>query len=199
MEHLTEVLELAAAEQATWAEKSAEIRASGVPVNMADFIAFNEGKTEMAANGLPATCHFLLSTKGVDAGTAHTAGETLAAADLGEIPGTATGYGRKSQAEPAPVNGVVSFRADVVGYGCGNELAEQRPQHRAGNGTGCERQGDLCLEPSGRRCAARSLGREHDGERDSNPQRRLINTHDRNDDVGPCPYPVWADASLGTD
>ena len=89
MEHLAEVLELAAAEEATWGEKSAEIRASGVPVNMADFIAFNEGKTEMAANGLPATCHFLLTTKGVDAGTAHTAGETLAAADLGEITGTA--------------------------------------------------------------------------------------------------------------
>jgi hypothetical protein len=74
---------------------------------MADFIAFNEGKTEMASNGLPATCYFLLSTKGVDAGTAHTAGETLAAADLGEIAGT--GYGRKNQAEPAPANGVVSF------------------------------------------------------------------------------------------
>lgn len=74
---------------------------------MADFIAFNEGKTEMASNGLPATCYFLLSTKGVDAGTAHTAGETLAAADLGEI--TGTGYARKSQAEPTPVNGVASF------------------------------------------------------------------------------------------
>lgn len=74
---------------------------------MADFIAFNEGKSEMAANGLPTTCYFLLSTKGVDAGTAHTAGETLAAADLGEI--TGTGYVRKTQAEPAPVNGVVSF------------------------------------------------------------------------------------------
>jgi hypothetical protein len=75
---------------------------------MADFIAFNEGKSEMASNGLPATCYFLLSTKGVDAGTAHTAGETLAAADLGELAG-ATGYARKNQAEPAPVNGVVSF------------------------------------------------------------------------------------------
>jgi hypothetical protein len=74
---------------------------------MADFIAFNEGKTEMASNGLPATCYFLLSTKGVDAGTAHTAGETLAAADLGEI--TGTGYVRKNQAEPAPVNGVATF------------------------------------------------------------------------------------------
>ena len=74
---------------------------------MADFIAFNEGKTEMASNGLPATCYFLLSTKGVDAGTAHTAGETLAGADLGEI--TGTGYSRKSQSEPTPANGVVTF------------------------------------------------------------------------------------------
>jgi hypothetical protein len=74
---------------------------------MADFIAFNEGKSEMASNGLPATCYFFLSTKGVDAGTAHTAGESLAAADLGEI--TGTGAARKSQAEPAPVNGVVTF------------------------------------------------------------------------------------------
>jgi hypothetical protein len=74
---------------------------------MADFIAFNEGKSELGSNGLPATCYFLLSTKGVDAGTAHTAGETLAAADLGEISGT--GYVRKNQAEPTPVNGVYSF------------------------------------------------------------------------------------------
>jgi hypothetical protein len=74
---------------------------------MADFIAFNEGKTELASNGLPTTCYFLLSTKGVDAGTAHTATETLTAADLGEI--TGTGYVRKSQAEPAPASGVVAF------------------------------------------------------------------------------------------
>jgi hypothetical protein len=62
---------------------------------MADFIAFNEGRNEVGSNGLPATCYFFLSTKGVDAGTAHTAGETLAAADLGEI--TGTGAARKSQ------------------------------------------------------------------------------------------------------
>src|SRR3954447_6916935 len=74
---------------------------------MADFIAFNEGKTEVASNGLPATCYFFLSTKGVDAGTAHTAGETLTAADLGEI--TGTGAARKSQAEPTPASGGYSF------------------------------------------------------------------------------------------
>jgi hypothetical protein len=69
---------------------------------MADFIAFNEGRNEVGSNGLPATCYFFLSTKGVDAGTAHTAGETLAAADLGEI--TGTGAARKSQAEPTPAD-----------------------------------------------------------------------------------------------
>lgn len=74
---------------------------------MADFIAFNEGKTELAANGLPSTCYFLLSTKSVDATSAHTAGETLAGGDLGEI--TGTGYARQSQSEPTPVDGVVSF------------------------------------------------------------------------------------------
>ena len=74
---------------------------------MADFLMFTEGRNELASNGLPATCYFLLSTKGVDAGTAHTAGETLAAADLGEI--TGTGYARQSQAEPTPASGVVSF------------------------------------------------------------------------------------------
>jgi hypothetical protein len=74
---------------------------------MSDFIVFNEGKSEMASNGLPATCYFFLSTKSVDATSPHVATETLAAADLGEI--TGTGAARKNQAEPAPVNGVVSF------------------------------------------------------------------------------------------
>lgn len=73
---------------------------------MADFIAFNEGKSELAANGLPATCRFLLSTRGVDAGTAHAAGNTLAGG-VGEI--TGTGYARQSQAEPTPASGVVAF------------------------------------------------------------------------------------------
>lgn len=74
---------------------------------MADFLAFNEGKSELANNGLPTTCYFLLSTKGVDAGTAHTAGETLAGATLGEI--TGTGYARQSQSEPTASSGVVTF------------------------------------------------------------------------------------------
>lgn len=74
---------------------------------MADFLMFTEGKTELANNGLPSTCYFLLSTKGVDAGTAHTAGETLAAADLGEI--TGTGYARLTESEPTASSGVVSF------------------------------------------------------------------------------------------
>lgn len=73
---------------------------------MADFIMFNEGRTELANAGLPATCYFLLSTRGVDAGTAHAAGNTLAGG-VGEI--TGTGYSRKSQAEPTAVSGVVSF------------------------------------------------------------------------------------------
>lgn len=74
---------------------------------MADFLAFNEGKTELASNGLPSTCYFLLSTKSVDGTSAHVATETLAGADLGEI--TGTGYARLSEAEPTPVSGVVSF------------------------------------------------------------------------------------------
>lgn len=68
---------------------------------------FTEGKNELLANGLPSTCYFLLSTKGVDAGTAHTAGETLAGATLGEI--TGTGYGRQSQSEPTPSSGTATF------------------------------------------------------------------------------------------
>lgn len=71
---------------------------------MADFIAFSEGKTELANNGLPATCYFILSTKACDT---HTAGETLAGADLGEI--TGTGYARLTESEPTAVAGVVTF------------------------------------------------------------------------------------------
>lgn len=74
---------------------------------MADFLAFNEGKSELANNGLPSTCYFLLSTKSVDGTSAHTAGETLAAADLGEI--TGTGYTRKTESEPTASSGTVSF------------------------------------------------------------------------------------------
>ena len=74
---------------------------------MADFIVFDEGADELNDNGWPATTYFLLSTKGVDAGTAHTAGESLGAADLGEI--TGTGYTRKSQATPASSSRDINF------------------------------------------------------------------------------------------
>jgi hypothetical protein len=74
---------------------------------VADFIAFTEGRSELANNGLPATCYFLLSTKSVDGTSAHTANETLAGGTLGEI--TGTGYARQSQAEPTASNGVVTF------------------------------------------------------------------------------------------
>lgn len=74
---------------------------------MADFLAFDEGRSELGSNGLPATCYFLLSTKSVDATSPHTANETLAGATLGEI--TGTGAARKSQAEPTPAAGIYSF------------------------------------------------------------------------------------------
>lgn len=74
---------------------------------MADFLVFTEGRNEIASNGLPSTCYFLLSTKSVDGTSVFTAGNTLAGATVGEI--TGTGYARQSQAEPAPVAGVVSF------------------------------------------------------------------------------------------
>jgi len=61
---------------------------------MADFISFNEGRKELANNGLPATCYFLLSTR--DCAT-HVVGDTLAGG-VGEI--TGTGYARQSEAEP---------------------------------------------------------------------------------------------------
>lgn len=61
---------------------------------MADFISFNEGRKELANNGLPATCYFLLSTK--DCNT-HVVGDTLGGG-VGEI--TGTGYTRQSEAEP---------------------------------------------------------------------------------------------------
>jgi len=74
---------------------------------MATFIAFNEGKKELANNGLPGTCYFLLSTRGVGAGTAHSASDTLAGG-VGEI--TGTGYARQSESEPtASSSGQVSF------------------------------------------------------------------------------------------
>lgn len=74
---------------------------------MADFIVFTEGRNELAANGLPSTCYFLLSSKSVDGTSAFTAGNSLAAVTVGEIAGT--GYTRKTESEPSPASGVVSF------------------------------------------------------------------------------------------
>jgi len=62
---------------------------------MADFISFNEGRKELANNGLPATCYFFLSTKDT---TTHVVTDTLAGAAMGEI--TGTGYARMNEAEP---------------------------------------------------------------------------------------------------
>lgn len=62
---------------------------------MADFKSFNEGRKELANNGLPATCYFLLSTRAADT---HAVTDTLAGG-VGEI--TGTGYARLSEAEPA--------------------------------------------------------------------------------------------------
>lgn len=61
---------------------------------MADFISFNEGRKEIANNGLPATCYFLLSTRDC---TTHVVGDTLAGG-VGEI--TGTGYARQTESEP---------------------------------------------------------------------------------------------------
>jgi hypothetical protein len=61
---------------------------------VADFLSFNEGRKELANNGLPATCYFLLSTR--DCAT-HAVTDTLAGG-VGEI--TGTGYARQSEAEP---------------------------------------------------------------------------------------------------
>lgn len=74
---------------------------------MADTLFFTEGLNELLSNGLPSTVYFALSTKSVDATSAHTAGETLAGAAFGEI--TGTGYARLSEAEPTPSGGVVAF------------------------------------------------------------------------------------------
>jgi hypothetical protein len=68
---------------------------------------FTEGRSELVNAGLPSTCYFILSTKSVDATSAHTANETLAGATLGEV--TGTGYARQTEAEPTASSGVVSF------------------------------------------------------------------------------------------
>ena len=61
---------------------------------MPDFISFNEGRKEIANNGLPSTCYFLLSTK--DCATLVVT-DTLAGG-VAEI--TGTGYARQSESEP---------------------------------------------------------------------------------------------------
>jgi hypothetical protein len=101
---------------------------------VADFIMFTEGRTELASNGLPSTCYFLLSTKSVDATSAHTAGETLAGATLGEISGT--GYARQSQSEPTPASGVVTFTQMTLDDGLGDRLVEHCALRRARHGRG---------------------------------------------------------------
>lgn len=73
---------------------------------MADFLAFTEGKNELANNGLPSTCYFLLSTKPCSGAGTHVAGDTLVGG-VGEI--TGTGYARQSQSEPSASSGSVAF------------------------------------------------------------------------------------------
>src|SRR4051794_41900184 len=74
---------------------------------MPDFLIFNEGKDELLANGLPATCTFELSTRQIGlggtplaAGTTHAGGYGLA---------TGTGYSSKTEAQPAPPGGAPPF------------------------------------------------------------------------------------------
>ncbi len=62
---------------------------------MADFIAFSEGRQEIAANGLPVQCHFLLSWKSVGDLRAD---DTLPS--VGEIEGS--GYMRLERPRPLP-------------------------------------------------------------------------------------------------
>ena len=85
---------------------------------MADFLMFTEGKNELLASGLPATCYFLLSSRGVDAGTTHAAGNTLAGG-VGEI--TGTGYARQSQAEPTPSSGSAAFTQESWATGAATD------------------------------------------------------------------------------
>ena len=73
---------------------------------MANFIEFNEGKDYENQNGWPATVYFLLSTRGVAAGTQHAAADTLAGG-VGEI--TGTGYSRKNQSRPTTSAGLMTF------------------------------------------------------------------------------------------
>lgn len=80
---------------------------------MSDFIAFNEGKNEVGANGIPTNDYFLLSTRpcpvniNAPAAGEHAPGDTLGGG-VGEITG-ATGYGRKVFTEPSPSAGNFIF------------------------------------------------------------------------------------------
>jgi len=73
---------------------------------MANFIEFDEGKDYEKASGWPSTVYFLLSTRGVAAGTQHAHGDTLAGG-VGEI--TGTGYSRKNQSRPSTSAGLMTF------------------------------------------------------------------------------------------
>jgi hypothetical protein len=76
---------------------------------VADFISFNEGRKELANNGLPSTCYFLLSTKPCSGAGTFAVTDTLAGG-VGEISGT--GYARQSQSEPTASSAnpaVISF------------------------------------------------------------------------------------------
>lgn len=70
---------------------------------MADFLAFDEGKTELANNGLPSTCTFDLSTKTVE----EIGKEATYAGGYGVA--TGTGYSAKTEAEPTASKGKVEF------------------------------------------------------------------------------------------
>lgn len=69
------------------------------------FLMFTEGKSNLANNGLPATCTFDLVTKTVTelgAATTYAGGFSKA---------TGTSYAAKTQSEPSAASGVVSFTA----------------------------------------------------------------------------------------
>lgn len=73
---------------------------------MANFIAFDEGLTDLINNGLPSTCTFDLSTKSVDGTSPFTAADTYGG---GYGVATGTGYSAKTESEPTAAAGVVSF------------------------------------------------------------------------------------------
>lgn len=73
---------------------------------MADFIAFDEGLTDLINNGLPSTCTFDLSTKPCSGSGAHAASDTYGG---GYGVATGTGYTAQTQSEPTASAGVISF------------------------------------------------------------------------------------------